>query len=73
MHFMLAIYKKKIPTGSEIIPVIMMVEAKEVIKKYVFYALKSKCLFDKVDWMVYLFRSLPRLYEDYENIRHTTK
>lgn len=49
MHFMLAIYKKKIPTGSEIIPVIMMVEAKEVIKKYVFYALKSKCLFDKVD------------------------
>ena len=49
MHFMLAIYKKKIPTGSEIISGIMMLEAKEVIKKYVFYALKSKCLFDKVD------------------------
>lgn len=41
--------QKKIPTGSEIIPGIMMLEAKEVIKKYVFYALKSKCLFDKVD------------------------
>ena len=43
------IQKKKIPAGSEIIPEIMVLEAKEVIKKYVFYALKSKCLFDKVD------------------------